>query len=98
MNSLPPFPVDPVALDLLYDAVCIQPGAERTTLHDALDMLSQLGGSDIAAVESSGYIGDTPVDYMRDPRYHPNDAIAALIEEIRRLRVTLASSPVGMAG
>lgn len=91
--NLPPFPVDDSALDLLLAGVTIQDGAHRTSLHETLDMLSMLGGSDPKNIESEGFmespLGDgsmVPYTELADPFYSVNDAIAALIAEIRRLR------------
>lgn len=96
--ELPPFPVTDDALDLLSAA--INPDwttAERTSLNDVCDMYTRLGGSDPDAVESWEPIGagvddlDPAYDrelvpVYRDPQYAPSDVIAALIDEIRRLR------------
>lgn len=71
--TLPPFPVDPQSLDLLDAAIRPGPEAERSSLHDLCQLMSQLGGA----------TGDP--DDEEDPQYHPNDVIAALIDEIRRL-------------
>lgn len=82
--TLPPFPVDDSTLDLLWSAIHPDPDvAERSSVTDVCTMLSEMAGSDRSAVEES--YGDT--DIMRDPAYHPNDVIAALIEEVRRLRI-----------
>jgi hypothetical protein len=93
--SLPPFPVDDSSLDLLLGGVTIQDGAERTSLQETLDMLSMLGGSDPKNIADEGYIGNPfgpaggdPIPYVElaDQFYSVNDAIAALIAEVRRLR------------
>jgi hypothetical protein len=81
--TLPPFPVDDQTLDLLSAALN---GSEieggRSSVGDLCHLYSDLGGSDLNAVESD----DGVMRVMRDPHYHPNDIIAALIAEIRRLR------------
>lgn len=87
--TLPPFPVDDMSLDLLAQAVGIDPGAERSSLHATLDMLSTLGGADLNAVEEE----HRDIQVMRDAAYSVNDCIAALIEEIRRLRWIGRGSP-----
>ena len=89
MADLPPFPLDDVTLDLLWDALHPGPDAERTSLSDTLDMLSRLGGSDPRAIEevlNDGSDGGPPVHVMRDPIYTEHTVITALIEEVRRLR------------
>lgn len=92
-ENLPPFPVDDSALDLLLSGVTIQDGAERTSLHETLDMLSMLGGSDPSNIAGEGFmespLGDgsmIPYTELADEFYSVNDAIVALIAEIRRLR------------
>lgn len=82
IDRLPPFPVDDQTLDLLAAAVSPGPDAERSSVTDLCAMFSELAGSDLAAVES----GDEHMTVMWDPVYHPNDVIAALVTEIRRLR------------
>lgn len=94
--KLPPFPVDDATLDLLARAVdpwaAGDTEAERSSLGDFLTMMSQLGGSDTAAVaeESDGVVE------MRDPMYSTHDVIGALIAEVQRLRlgVTTGGGPV----
>jgi hypothetical protein len=93
VRNLPPFPVDDSALDLLLSGVTIQDGAERTSLHETLEMLSMLGGSDPNNIESEGFmespLGDgtmVPYTELADPFYSVNDAIVALVTEIHRLR------------
>lgn len=81
--TLPPFPVTDDALDLLSAA--INPDwttAQRTSLHDLLGLFSEMGGSNTTSVESE----DDEVRFLRDPLYAPSDVIAALIDEVRRLR------------
>lgn len=82
--TLPDFPVDPATLDLLYSAIHPDPDvADRSSVSDLLGLFSQLGGSDVEAVESV----DDGIYLMRDPQYHTNDVLGALIDEIRRLRL-----------
>lgn len=86
MMSLPPFPVDEATLGLLEAAINPRqhgdPDAESSNVEALMDFLSAMGGSDISAVEeeADGYV------VMRDPHYHVNSAMLALIAEIRRLR------------
>jgi hypothetical protein len=82
-DLLPDLPVDDVSLDLYWTALHPGPAAERSSLHDLLDMMSRLAGSDPDA--AADVIDDHTVE-LRDPQYHPNDLISALIVEIRRLR------------
>jgi hypothetical protein len=91
--SLPPFPVDDATLDLLEAAMDPwnhgDPDAETASVWPLLDMVSQLGGSDPTAAErvvDDGSDGGPTVVVMRDPTYHENDVIRALIAEVRRLR------------
>lgn len=84
-NQLPEFPVDDGTLDLLWMALHPGPEAERTSLWDLLALMSELGGSDINAVEEEL---DDNTSLMRDQHYHDHDVISALIKEIRRLRAT----------
>ena len=99
--ELPPFPVDDWALDLIDAALNPGPEAERTSLIELLELLSELGGADPRAVESVERIGGLPgiaedlieddpgayeIHYMRDPQYHEHDVIRALMAEVRRLR------------
>lgn len=90
---LPPFPVDDATLDLLEAAMNPHehgdPEAETSSVWPLLGMFSQLGGSDLDAVEQvvdDGRDGGPEVVLMRDPQYHSNDVIASLIAEVRRLR------------
>lgn len=112
-HTLPPFPVDPTTLDLLM--LAIDPGgpdrmSNRSSVHELLIMLSQLGGSDTDAVvdddtapaellaqvrELAG--PDAEITIMRDPQYHEHDVIRALIAEIWRLR-TPTSTPTPTPG
>jgi hypothetical protein len=83
MSYLPPFPVDDQTLDLLtaaLDGAGIEGG--RSSVGDLCQLFSELGGADPDAVESV----EDGIRIMRDPQYHPNDIIAALIDEVRRLR------------
>ncbi len=81
-DLLPPFPVDDTTLDLLWTAINPGPDAERTSLGDFLVLMSQMAGSDTQAVEEES----DGIRTMRDPQYHHNGVIEALITEIRRLR------------
>jgi len=82
--DLPPFPVDDGTLDLLWTALHPDPAvSERSSVSDLLRMFEEMAGADPTAVE---YITDSGLHMMRDPTYHPNDVIAALITEVRRLR------------
>jgi len=91
--TLPPFPVDEATLALLEAAIDPwshgHPEAERSSLWDLLDLMSELGGSDIRAVaevHDDGTDGGPSITTMRDPRYTDHCVIAALIGEVRRLR------------
>lgn len=83
---LPELPVDEVALDLYWNAIYPPDDieAERSSIFDVLALLSEMAGSDPDAIIDS----IDGMDIGRDPQYHPNDLIAALITEIRRLRAT----------
>lgn len=97
--TLPPFPTDEGTLDLIMMALDPGPEAERTSLNDLLDLMSQLGGSDTTAVEEVLHADprdDDPYDsrsdqpgwgqeihVMRDPIYHEHDVIRALIKALR---------------
>jgi len=88
-RQLPPFPVDDGTLDLLWTALHPGPEAERSSLGDFLDLMSQLGGSDtnaVAEVLNDGTDGNPAILLMRDPQYSDHCVISALITEIRRLR------------
>lgn len=85
--TLPPLPVDDAALDLYWLALHPGPEAKRSSLSDLLAWLSEMAGSDLTAVE--GYEGEWEI--MRDPKYHPNHLISALIVEVRRLRAASKS-------
>lgn len=86
--DLPPFPVDDATLDLLWTAIHPDPEvSERSSVSDLLTMFEEMAGADPRAVE---YVTDSGLHMMRDPSYHPNDVIAALIAEVRRLRATAA--------
>lgn len=101
-KRLPPFPVDDSTLDLLLTGVTIDEGAERTSLHETLDLISMLGGSDPAKIVASGFmespLGDgsiVPYDELADQFYSPHDVIRALVLEIRRLRSLKEVMPNG---
>lgn len=87
--TLPPFPVDDGTLDLLCAAIDPRGAgdelAERSCVGDFLDMMSQLGGSDTAAVAEEHADGWVE---MRDPTYSTHDVMTALVDEVRRLRST----------
>lgn len=70
-------------LDLLWNAVHPEPEAERSSVGEVLDLYAEMGGSDPTAVAEE----DDSTVIMRDPGYHPNDVISALITEVRRLRL-----------
>jgi len=91
--TLPPFPVDEVTLQQLEVAIDPwghgHPEAEKSTLWGFLDLMSELGGSDIRAVaevHDDGSDGGPSIVTMRDPHYTDHCVIAALIDEVRRLR------------
>lgn len=85
--NLPPFPVDDATLGMLEAA--IDPRAygddlaETSSVLTFLEVMSQLGGSDITAVEEKV---NEQLRVMRDPQYGVNDVLTALIAEVRRLR------------
>ncbi len=88
-DQLPPFPVDEGTLDLLWMALHPGPEAKQSSVSDFLQLMSEMAGSDIRAVEEvldDGSHGGAQIHLMRDPQYHHHDLIGALIEEIRRLR------------
>jgi len=64
--------------------------AERSCVGEFLTMMSQLGGSDTSAVAEQ--IADGVV-MMRDPQYNEHCVIAALVDEIRRLRRLAVPDP-----
>jgi hypothetical protein len=90
--DLPDFPVDDATLDLLWDAMHPGPEAERSSVGDVLDLYTRLGGSDPDAIDYEGTseVNDPAMTVMRDPQYHPNDVLSALIIEVRRLRTERA--------
>lgn len=81
--TLPAFPTDDQTLGLLDAALNPGPGAERSSVGDLCRLYSEMAGSDLGAVEHE--VDDSTV-VMRDAEYHPNDVIAALLAEVRRLR------------
>jgi hypothetical protein len=83
-DLLPPLPVDDVSLDLYWTALHPGPEADRSSLYDLLHMMSQMAGSDPDVVAE---VIDENVVVLRDPLYHPDDLITALIVEVRRLRL-----------
>jgi hypothetical protein len=82
--KLPPWPVDEQSLELLHRAVRPPEDAERSSLGDICHMFSELAGADLKAREPGPWLEGITV--YRDPVYHPTDIIAALVEEIWRLR------------
>lgn len=78
---LPPFPVDESTLQLLDDALDPEPTGS-SSVSALLELLSQLGGSDTAAVTAEHEHGVE----LRDQQYHEHDVIRALVAEVRRLR------------
>lgn len=87
--TLPPFPVDDSALDMLSTALNPGPDAERTSVYELLDLYSELAGSDLAAVDEDDELNGDYVQVMRDPSYHEHNVLTALIGEVRRLRCEL---------
>lgn len=95
VSALPDFPVDNATLDLLWMALNPGDEAERTSVADFLDFMSQMGGSDTAAIESTETMphpfipGESvEINVMRDACYHEHDVMRALITELRRVRQT----------
>lgn len=86
-TQLPPFPVDDTTLDMLEAAIDPRAHgddmAETSSVLVFLEVMSQLGGADIAVVEEE--VGEQ-LRVMRDAQYGVNDVLTALIGEIRRLR------------
>lgn len=83
MTTLPPFPVDDQALDLIQAAIVGTEGEDgRSSVGELCMLYSEMGGSDLRAVEST----EDGIDMMRDPQYHPDDIVVALVAEVRRLR------------
>lgn len=95
-DTLPPFPVDPATLDLLEAAIRPRehgdPFAESSSVGVFLDMMSQLGGSDVDAVAEEV---DDHQRVMRDERYHEHTVLLALIAEVRRLRALIPATSAG---
>lgn len=87
---LPPFPVDEATLASLEAAMDPwshgHPEADRSSLWDFLDLMSELGGADTRAVDAVDDPSDPTSATMRDPHYTDHCVIAALIAEVRRLR------------
>lgn len=80
--ELPPIPVDDSSLDIWLTALKPSEGSVRTSINDVLDVFSMLGGSTPGA--EYDFVSNNWVS--RGPRYHVNDLLLALIEEIKRLR------------
>jgi hypothetical protein len=103
--TLPPFPVDPATLDMLTAAINPRehgdPDAPTSSVGRFLEVMSELGGSDIRAigdVVNDGSDGGPVVQVMRDPQYHEHDLIEALVGEVRRLRRADPSLPEHLRG
>lgn len=77
--SLPPLPVDDVALDLYWSALHPE-GEPRTSIGAVLKMMAELAGADLDD-------GCQDPD-LRDPCYHPNDLISRLITALRNERAS----------
>lgn len=80
MAELPPFPVDDQTLGLIEAAINgagIEGG--RSSLGDLCELMSEMGGSALRAVECVD-------ENIAVAVYHPNSIIAALVTEVRRLR------------
>lgn len=75
------FPTDDTTLDLLWLSLNPPADSERTSLWDLLDMMSGC----TPGMETR--TDDPDVFENLHPSYHPNDVIAALITEVRRLRL-----------
>jgi len=103
--TLPEFPTDEGTLGMIMLALDPGPEAERTSLSDLLDLMSQMGGSDTAAVsevlhadprddDPYGSREDQPawgpeIHVMRDPIYHEHDVLRALIAALRAERAQI---------
>lgn len=75
---LPPLPTDDIALDLYWSALHPGPDARHTSITSLLKMYAELAGADL---------GDDCQDPdLRDPCYHPNDLVSALILALREAR------------
>ncbi len=108
-NVLPPFPVDDETLNMLSMALDPGPEADRTSVNEFLELMSQMGGSDTTAVaevihddprDEDPYEsrGDQPnmgleIHVMRDQQYHEHDVLRALIAEVRNLRDPAIATP-----
>lgn len=64
--------------------------AERSSITDLCSIYAEMAGSDINAVAND----EDGIRTMRDPLYHPNDIIEALVVEVRRLRTILRKRKV----
>lgn len=76
------FPVDDITLDLLHTALHPGPEAERTSLYDLLELLSDMHHGPLGEPQelSEGIV------YRPGVRWSPHDVIDALIGEVCRLR------------
>lgn len=81
-TATPTFPVDDITLDLLWTALHPGPEAERTSLNDLVELLSDMHHGPPSKPEE---LGDGIV-YLPGVRWHPHDVIEALIVEVRSLR------------
>lgn len=82
MITLPPLPVDDVALDLYWSALHPDPDEARTSIGAVLKMMAELAGADLD--------DDCQDPDLRDPCYHPNDLISRLITALRNERTASA--------
>lgn len=74
--SLPPLPVDDVSLGLYWSALHPDPDeASRTSITSTLRMLAEMAGADLT--------DDCQDPSLRDPMYHLNDLVSALIVALR---------------
>lgn len=78
------FPTDNVTLDLLWTALHPGPDAERTSVGDLLDLLSDMHFGPLGEPEE---LADD-IAYRPGTRWSTHDVIAALVTEVRRLRAT----------
>lgn len=94
--NLPPFPTDDGTLDMIMLAIDPGPEAERSSLLDLLDFLSQLGhgGSAVSEVEviDPGSEHEPAIVFDPAPSYSVNDMVRALIDALREARGTKESA------
>lgn len=96
-GSLPPFPVDNVTLSMLWTAIHPGPDEGRSSVEDLLTLMSEMGGSSTTAARrlmpaEGAAIDASDVRELRDPNYCRDDVIAALVQEVVRLRRDLGTS------